>query len=121
MKKIITIVLIINIALASFPLSALAQEAPQTMEEAKVFGLNLLERLPNAIKNVWQNQALPIWWNMWVWTKGFWERTLGGWVENIWQKLWRLTGKETPDVKNEFQKEKQEMQKDLWERFKELF
>ena len=111
----------INIFLTSFPLAVLAQEMPQTMGEAKDLGLNILERLPGAMKDVWQNQALPIWWNMWIWTKGFWASTLGSKVQGLWEKLWGLTGQKTPDVKEEFQKEKQEMQKDLWERFKGLF
>ena len=121
MKKYFAAILIINIFLTSFPLTALAEEVPQTMEEAQSFGMNILERLPNAIKEVWSNQALPLWWNMWVWTKGFWDSTLGSKVQGLWEKLWGLTGQETPDIEGEFQKEKQEMQKDLWERFKELF
>ena len=57
---------------------------------------------------------------MWVWTKGFWESRLGYKVEILWQKFLGLLGKESPDIKGEFQKERQEMQKDLWERFKDL-
>lgn len=120
MKKYFAAILIINIVLASFPLTILAQAMPQTMEEAATFGMNILERLPNAIKDAWYNQALPLWWNMWVWTKGFWASTLGSKVQNLWEKLWGLTGQETPDIKGEFQKETQEMQQDLWERFKGL-
>ncbi|MFH1714279.1 MAG: hypothetical protein ABH831_01635 [Candidatus Nealsonbacteria bacterium] len=113
MKKYFAAILMINIALVSLPLTALAEEAPQTMEEAGTLGMNILERLPSAMKDVWFNQVLPLWQNMWVWAKPK--------VQNLWEKLLALTGKEMPDIKEEFQKEKDEMQQDLWERFKGLF
>ncbi len=123
MKKYLAAILITNIMLASFPLTALAQdqEMPQTVEETETFSMNILKRLPNAIKDAWYNQALPLWRKMWVWVKNLWASTLGSKVQSLWEKLWGLTGQETPDVKEEFQKEKQEMQQDLWERFKNLF
>ncbi|MEK7503384.1 MAG: hypothetical protein AAB577_00125 [Patescibacteria group bacterium] len=121
MKKYIAGILMINIVLASFPLAALAQEVPQTVGDAQALGLNILQRLPNAVRDIWQNQALPIWRSMWAWVKNLWDNTLGSKVQGLWEKLWGLTGQKTPDVKGEFQKEKQEMQKDLWERFKDLF
>lgn len=104
------------------PTFGLAQTSPvpQTVEEAESLGLKILDKLPGAIKDVWQNQALPIWWNMWLWAKGFWESTLGAKVETLWQKFLNLIGKESPDIEGEFQKEKQEMQKDLWDKFLEL-
>ena len=120
MKKVITIILIMSVLITVFPVGARA-ESPQTAEEAKTLGLDVLERLPGAIKDVWQNQALPIWWSMWVWTKGFWDSTLGSKVQSLWIKLWGMTGQGTPDIEGEFQKERQEMQKDFWERFKDLF
>ena len=120
MKRVITAILIMSVLATILPAQTLA-EVPQTVEETETLGLNILERLPGALKDVWQNQALPLWWNMWVWTKGFWKNTLGSKVQSLWEKLWGLTGEAPPDVEGEFQKEKQEMQKDLWERFKALF
>jgi len=99
---------------------AAAQTAPQTMDEAKSFGLDVLSRLPKAAKSAWQNQALPVWLEMWDWFKGFWASTLGPLVETGWEKFLGVLGKETPDIKKEFEKEKKEMQKDIWERFKDL-
>ncbi len=121
MKKYFAAVLLINIVLGSFPLAALAQEVTPTMGDAQTLGLNILQRLPSAVRDIWYNEALPIWRSMWAWFKNVWDSTLGGQVETLWQKLWGLTGQKTPDVKTEFQKEKTEMQKDLWERFKGLF
>ncbi len=121
MKKIITAILIASILASVVPAATLAAEPPQTLQETGTLGLSILKQLPDAIKEVWQNQALPLWWNMWVWTKTFWASTLGAKVEALWEKFWSLTGHAPPDLKNEFQKENQEMQKDLWERFKDLF
>jgi len=112
MKKIIIAMLMISILGSCLPAKTLAG-VPQTAEESKILVTNILERLPGAIKDVWQNQALPIWWNMWLWSKPK--------IQSLWEKFWRLTGQQTPDVKGEFQKEKQEMQNDLWQRFKDLF
>lgn len=120
MKKIITAILTISILGSCLPIGARA-EIPQTVDESKTLALNVLERLPGAIKDVWQNQVLPMWWNMWAWTKGFWASSLGSKIKSLWEKIWGLTGQATPDVKGEFQKETEEMQQDLWERFKGLF
>lgn len=102
---------------------SLAQEMPQTIEEAENVGKNILEQLPGAIKEVWHNQALPTFAKMWVWVKNVWENGLGAKVKILFGKIWSLTGEEPPDVEKigeEFQKEKQEMRQDLWERFKKL-
>lgn len=113
-KTAIYFLLILGLILPSF---AFAQEGkiPQTLEEAKILGMQILTGLPNAIKKVWQEEALPVWLKMWNWLRPK--------IEPWWQKFLGLLGKEVPSkeqVGQEFQKEKQEMQKDLWERFKEL-
>ena len=126
--KSILSLLIIGLILPSF---CFAQEGtpqmPQDIEEAKSFGFDILKRLPEAIKDVWQNQALPLWQNMWDWVKNFWETYVGDKVGDLWQKFLNLLGKETPDLGEEFQKEKEEMRKDvpevgrsLWQRFQDL-
>lgn len=118
-KTIINSLLLISLLTPTFGFAQTTQ-VPQTMGEAQTLGLNILERLPDAIKSVWYNQALPIWLNMWRIAKSLWENGLGAKVEMLWQKFLGLIGKESPDVKGEFQKEQQEMKKDLWERLKEL-
>lgn len=95
-------------------------QMPETVDEAKSWGINILKALPNAVGDVWQRQALPIWHNMWNWVKSTWNSSLGPIVESWWQKFLNLLGRETPELKEEFQKEKEEMQKDIWQRFKDL-
>jgi len=113
MKKYLAVISII-ILMTNLPLIVLAQEeAPKTVGEAKNLGTGILERLPGTIKDIFYNQALPLWRKMWVWTEPK--------IQILWEKLWGFTGEKTPDVKVEFQKEKEEMQNDLWERFKALF
>lgn len=116
--KIINILIIAGLVLPSF---SLAQEpfevaAPQTMGEAKDFTMSILTKLPEAVKRVWREEALPLWQGMWEWAKPL--------IEPWRNKLLGLFGEEVekrrPGLEKEFQKEKKEMQKDLWERFKDL-
>ena len=104
------------------PTFTLAQglEQPQTIEEAESLGLKILTALPGAVKKAWQEEALPLILKMWHWAKNVWDSYLSSWVNDLWKKLLNLVGKESPDIKQEFQKEKQEMQQDLWDRFKDL-
>lgn len=113
--------LILGLLLPSFSFAQDVVQPPETMEEAKEVGLGILSRLPEAVKDVWQNQFWPIWSNMWNWVKDTWQESIGPRVGIWWQKLLDFLGKEPVDVKEEFQKEKTEMQKDTWERFKDLF
>ena len=80
------------------------------MEETKTFGLNALSRLPEAVKDVWQNQALPIWLKMWDWAHGPLNNYVKPKIEIWWHKFMNLLGKETPDLEKEFQKEREEME-----------
>ncbi len=121
-KTIINISLIVGLLLPGF---CFAQEdavaMPQTIEEAKGFGLNILKALPDATKKVWQEEAWPFILQMWGWAQDMWNTYLGHYVEDWWNKVLNWTGKEPANLQTEFQKERQEMEKDTWERFKDLF
>jgi endo-1,4-beta-mannosidase len=103
-------------------------QMPQTMEEAKSLGLKILERLPDAVKEIWQKEALPFWRKMWQEAQGPLNTYIKPFFEKWWNKFLSLLGKEVekrrpvlePVLEEELQKETKEMQKDLWERFKEL-
>lgn len=119
-KIIINALLIFSFILPSICLAE-GIEQPQTIAQAESLGLKILTALPEAVKKVWQEEALPLILKMWAWAKNVWNSYLAAQVNSLWNKLLKLTGKETsPNLKEEFQKEKQEMQKDLWERFKDL-
>ena len=119
-KIVINFLLILGLVLPSLCL-AQGLEQPKTMEEAESLGMKILTALPDAVKKVWQTEALPFLLKMWGWAKNIWDTYLGYKVENLWQKFLNLLGKETsPNLKEEFQKEKKEMEKDLWDRFKDL-
>lgn len=118
-KIVINFLIIFGLVLPSLCL-AQGTEQPKTMEEAKGLGIEILTALPGAVKKVWREEALPFLLKMWNWAKNIWDTYLGYKVENLWQKFLNLLGKESPDIKKEFQKEKEEMQKDLWQRFKDL-
>jgi len=124
MKKIIISILIANIfVLSSFGCVGAQEETspmPQTMEEAKGLGLEILAAWPGAVKKVWREEAWPFILQMWSWVEEIWNSYIGYRVEAWWSQFLGLVGKEQPDLKKEFQKEREEMQKDAWERFKDL-
>lgn len=120
-KTIINLSLIFSLVLPSF---CFAQEQttqmPQTIEEAESLGMRILTALPDAVKKVWREEALPLWQKMWDWAQGPWNSYVKPKIEFWWQKFLNFLGKETPDLEKEFQKERKEMQKDLWQRFRDL-
>ena len=113
LDKLLLASLIIGLVLPNF---CLAQEEaslmPQTVTEAKNFVVKIITALPGAVKKVWQEEAMPFLSKMW--------NRVQPQIDIWWQKLLNLIGKETPDLKEEFQKEKEEIQQDLWQRFKDL-
>lgn len=103
-----------SIAGLILPNFILAQEtigasAPQTVGEAKDFITDIFQKLPEAVKKVWKEEALPLWQKMWQWVKPLMTPWFNKQVE-----------KRRPGLEQEFQKEKTEMQNDIWQRFKEL-
>jgi len=120
-KTIINLSLAFSLVLPSF---CFAQEQtspmPQTIEEAESLGMRILTALPEAVKKVWREEALPFWQKMWAWAQGPWNSYIKPKVEFWWQRFLSLLGKETPDLEKEFQKERKEMEKDLWHRFRDL-
>ena len=131
-KNLIIILLIIGLILPSF---SFAQTGlPESGEEAGQMaekGLTtLLKDLPGALKQVWSEEAVPIWLGMWNKAKKPLE-ALKTRINGVWDDIRLLFGleveKRKPAIQEEFQKEKQELKKEapkvgksLWQRFKEL-
>ncbi len=109
---------------------------PENLDQAKQMGQNALEVIKNdssgIIKNIWNNEVLPVWKKMFDWAKvHLWQNWLKTWFDNIWQAVKRIFTSEveqrTPTVKENFQTEKGQLKeevpevgKSLWEKFKEL-
>lgn len=94
-------------------------KAPQTFKEAETMGKEILWGFPQALRKPWQ-EAVAVWGKMGGWFGNFWNSYISLWLSDVWQKR-------KPEVKEEFEKEKQEMREDvfkgtktLWQRFKEL-
>jgi len=121
MTKYFFYFLIIGVLILSIPQSSLAQSQPQTLEEAKSFGWEILNKLPETIKNIWENQAKPIWLDMWARFKDVWSTYIEPTVNVWWDKILTWFGKEPTNINEEFQKEKIELKDDIWERFRGLF
>jgi len=144
---------IISILLISFllPYSAFAQppiEPPETIEEGKEAvekgAREIFEKVPNTIKDTWQNEAIPIWQRMWGGTKEIWQKYVKQTISDFWyvnlkpkirsflDKTKSFLGikiKERQEIfEEELEKEKKELAEDLpkdtegfWQKFKSLF
>ena len=122
MKKIVIICLITGLFL---PLMVQGEvEPPKNLEEAKGFSLDIIKKLPEAMKRVWREEVLPIWQKIWQWLKIQLQK-LWGWFKIQLQKLWNwilgLLGREVEKVKSEAKEKQEEIQKSLWQKFKDLF
>jgi len=129
MKYLISF-LTVNLLFLSFCPIASAEgiEQPQTVEEAKGLGLDILKKIPGAAIGIWNSQAFPFLIKMWNWFKNLWNSSFGDQVKVWWEKIINWSGKETPDLESELQKEIQETQNNLpnvgdtlWERFQAFF
>lgn len=103
-------------------------EPPATLDEAKSVGFQILGELPDSMRQVWREQALPILYSMWDWAQGPWENNIKPKVQELLNWLLGFLGKEieerAPLIEEEFEKEKDEMIGDVpsvWERFKNLW
>jgi len=155
-KKIGKFLIVLVIISLVLPIFSFAQEvvpqeppikAPGTVEEAigmlKKASQKVLEIIPEAIKEIWHKKVLPVWKKMWDWSKNVWENYIKKPLHDFWyysfkpkiqsflQEIKEFLGKEVeekkPVIKEEFRKEKEEMQeeiprttKSLWQRFKDL-
>jgi len=119
--------LITAIALAAVP--ALAQEetssikAPETIEEAQEFGLQILQGLPVAMQEVWKTQVVPLWTKMWSTAKNVWDTTVFSWVKGLWDQVLSFFGQEIekrkPLIEEEFKREKEELKQELEQKIPE--
>ncbi|MDD3399504.1 MAG: hypothetical protein WC919_07370 [Candidatus Paceibacterota bacterium] len=130
MRNILTF-LIVGAVLSGFCMPVLAQQVPEppaTLDEAKSVGFQILGELPDSMRQVWREQALPILYSMWDWAQGPWENNIKPKVQELLNWLLGFLGKEieerAPLIEEEFEKEKDEMIGDVpsvWERFKNLW
>ena len=131
-SKIISILIIFGILLPSFSFAQQSITPPGTLDEAKKIGERALEtaqkEIPGIFERIWKEEVLPVWQKIFNWVKSkIWEPYLWPWFENIQALFGEELEKRKPIIKEEFQKEKQEIKteapqlgKSLWERFKEL-
>ena len=127
MRIIVLPIFILAISLSATP--ALAEEqlpsiqAPETIEDAQQFGLQILQGLPIAMQDVWRTQVLPLWGNMWSIAKNLWDKTIYSIVRGLWDQALALFGQEVENRKSlfeaEFQKEKIQLKQEIEEQIPE--
>jgi hypothetical protein len=137
MKKIFFIFSIILVSFSPFQIIGQNQaEIPENLEEAKNLGEKAVQVTKNQgwgiIKNIWNNQAMPIWKNMYDWAKDhIWDNFLGPKVKTVWSGALDVLKKEaeqrTPAAQEKFKQEKQQIKeeapvvgKTLWEKIKDF-
>jgi len=128
MRIILLSILIFTIALGAIPVAAQevtfpSVQAPETIEEAQEFGIQILQDLPNAMREAWETQVLPLWTNMWNTAENLWDTTVFAWVKGLWDQALSLFGQEIekrkPLFEEEFQKEKEQLTQEIEEKLPE--
>jgi len=132
---ILSTVIVIALIMPAFYILADVVAVPQNINEAKEKGIavvtQLLQQIPQQVTVIWKNEVLPIWSNMWQRGESFYVQYAAPTIKNMLQKAQSIAGQEIkkrePVVRDEFNKETQEMQKDIpivskgiWDRFMEL-
>jgi len=115
--KLIISILILGLMSISFCFAQdipVGFEAPETFEQAQQLGEEALEigkkQLPDIIRDVWNNNVLPVWQKMYDWA-----------YTNIWLRIKNLLGSRVEQeieirkeiVDQEFEQEKEEVKKEL--------
>jgi|GEM_PF-3483630 len=122
-KKFFLFFILIGALSCFFAKSATAAtEAPQSLPQAENDIRGIITNFPQALGWVW-TQALGIW-------KNFWDAYVRQPVFYIWDNITEFLNQQFGDetsIKNEFEKEKEELKKDvpestkgLWDRFLEI-
>ena len=121
MKKLFGGVMIIGLFASS---SILAP--PQTLDEARGVGEQILLLLPQAMQQVWNDEVMPIWSKAWVIAQDLW-------TKYVWWRIEPEVNRRKALIPGELEKEKEELSQEfqtelesqgglqgLWERFKIL-
>ena len=113
-RKSFSIILLLFIAV---PVFTFATEIPDTIDEAveesREAGGKILDKLPNAVGNLWNENVLPLWKNMLGGAVSFWEKSIVSKFKNIWQVIIGKVEEKKPELERELEKEKQEIREDL--------
>ncbi|MDP2637017.1 MAG: hypothetical protein Q8P03_00160 [bacterium] len=98
-------------------------QAPETIEEAQEFGLGILRQLPDAVREVWNTQVVPLWNALWDWARNIWDTYAFPWLHGIWEKVLAVFGQELeqrrPAIEQEFEEKKEEFKQEIEERIPE--
>ena len=98
-------------------------QVPKNIDDAEALGWKILSGFPDALKGIWQG-AIEIWRNIFRKIGNFWNSYIKPYIVNFWERDVEI---KKPEVKQELEKEKQEMKveipkagKNIWNRFKDL-
>lgn len=124
--KVILLILLLGLLAAPVQAQEDGQapiQAPETIEEAQEFGWGILRQIPNAVREVWDTQVVPLWGALWDWVKTIWDTYVFPWLHGIWERFLAVSGQELeqrrPAIEQEFQEKKEELKQEIEERIPE--
>jgi len=127
MKNIIIALLVVGV-IGGFGAAAFvsAAEVPDTIQEAKeeteAAAKNIASGLTGAVKNIWNNEVVPMWQGMFNWTKEvLWDKYILGFFEKRKPVIEQELDEEKQEIKEEVKVQASKAWQDLWSRFKALF
>ena len=127
MKNIIITLLVIGVSggsgVAAFVSAA---EVPDTLQEAKeeteAMAKNIASGFLDAVKNIWNNEVIPVWQGMLNWTKEvLWDKYILGFFKKSKPIIEQELEEEKQEIKEEVRAQGSKAWQDLWSRFKALF
>lgn len=79
---------------------------PQTLDEAKGVGEQILLLLPQAMQQVWNEEVLPIWSKAWIIAQDLW-------TKYVWWRIEPEVNRRKALIPGELEKEKGELSQEL--------
>lgn len=127
MRITLLFVLILAIALSTVPVAAQEDissiQAPETVEEAQKFGLQILQDLPAAVQKIWKTYVVPFWTKIWSSAKNIWDTKIFSWIQGLWDQVLSFFEQEIekrkPLIEEEFKREKEELKQELKQKIPE--
>lgn len=115
-------------------------QVPETLEDAQheagQLGKKVWQKLPSILKDIWEDEVIPVWKQLWNWIMKAWDHTVKAWAQSLWNWIMGLFDKEInkrkdlvqeqieeerKELQDEIAKEGENITRSLWQRLRDLF
>ena len=103
------IIILISIIFLSFAQSSLAINTPENFDDAKTIVINIIQKIPTEINELWTQNVIPVW-------RGLAQKTsdiVNPIIKSVLEKLDFIVKERKPIIEKEFEKEKQELKQEI--------